>query len=139
MNKSLIVFLLLCIVQTSWAEDSYWQCAAQDDQQKQWIIKSPYERVATTKAYEACKKQSVVPVTCKIPKENCDYFTNGLNTRPMWRCLALDQMSKPWWSEVHSNRDEAAIESKMFCQQHSSMPESCYINLMTCKNLNESN
>ena len=137
MNKYLLMLLLLCIIEPGWADDGYWECAAQDAEQKQWVIKSPYERVASTKAFEACKKQSIAPISCKIPKENCDYFSNGLNTHPMWRCLALDQMSKLWRSEIHTNRDEAALESKAFCQQHSPMPESCYINLMTCKNLNE--
>jgi len=129
--------LLLCMVNHAWSEDSYWQCIAQDSQEKRWVVQSPYERVATTRAFEACKKQSAAPIGCKTPKDSCEYFTNGLSTRPMWRCMALDQMSKPWYSSIHANRDDAAIESKEICKNHSAMPESCYINLMTCKNLNE--
>lgn len=137
MNKYLITFLFLIFIRPCWADDSYWQCAAQDNQHKQWVVKSPYERVATTRAFEACKKQSVSPLSCKISQERCDYYSNGLSTRPMWRFLALDQMSKLWYSNIRAHRDDAALEAKAFCQKHSAMPESCYINLMTCKNLNE--
>lgn len=141
MNQYSIIFFTTALfflhIRPAAADDSYWQCSALDNQEKSWVVISSYERVASTRAFDACKKQSAAPLSCKTPKESCEYFVNGLTTRPMWRCMALDQMSKPWFSNIHSNRDEAAIESKDFCQRHSGMPESCYINLMTCKNLNE--
>lgn len=142
MNKLVALFFIptfvLCGTKQIWADEvNYWQCAANDNQSKQWIVRSAYERVAMTRAFDACKKQSATPISCKFDKESCEYFANGISTRPMWQCTALDQMAKPWMSDIYNTRDKAAIQSKEYCQQHSGMPESCYINLMTCKNLNE--
>lgn len=124
-----------------WADtlssSSYWQCSAHDSTDKQWVAKSVYERAATNQAYDGCKKQSTNPTSCKIAKEFCEYFANGKSNRPMWQCTALDLMAKPWVSNTYSQRDDAAIAAKAYCQEQSSMPDTCYINLLTCKNLNE--
>lgn len=138
MNNCLILMLYASLISTTWANSgSYWQCTTVDNQEKQWVEISTYDRVAMNKAYDACKKQSTNPSSCKTSKANCEYFFNGQSTRPAWQCVALDLMSKPWPSNIHSQRDDAALEAKAYCQQHSGMPESCYINLLTCKNLNE--
>jgi hypothetical protein len=137
MNKLILILLSFILTTATWAEGSYWQCTTVDNQEKQWVAKNPYDRVAINKAYDACKKQSTNPSSCKSSKENCEYFSDGMSTRPAWRCTALDQMSKPWPSNLHTNRDDAALEAKAYCQQHSGMPDSCYINLLTCNNLNE--
>ncbi|WP_133127790.1 hypothetical protein [Legionella nagasakiensis] len=147
MNKSyLIIFLsfFFFLFSTGWAQeavilkgdDSYWQCSAYDQENNQWIAKSPYERTAINKAYDACKKQSRAPKTCKTAKESCDAIVKGRNIRPMWRCTALDSMAKAWMSDIYRHRDDAALGAKAYCQQRSTVPASCYINLLTCKNLN---
>ena len=118
---------------------NYWQCASFDAENKEWKVKSSYELAAINKALDACKKQSKIPNSCKTARESCEVFTNGYSTRPMWRCKALDQMAKAWPSNVYSHRDDAAIAAKAYCQQGSSFPDTCYTNLMTCKNLNARN
>jgi|GEM_PF-1400737 len=150
MNKAIIsaaIGALAFIALPSWAntlamtditdENNYWNCHAYDSQNMQWEAKSQFERAAASKAFDACKKQSHVPQSCKIATDYCDSIVNGVNTRPMWQCTALDQMAKHWVSQIYVQRDEAALDAKAFCQQHSGMPQSCYLNLMTCKNLNE--
>ncbi len=118
------------------ADKSYWQCSVQDNDNKQWIAHSQYELSATNKALEACKKQSILPESCKVGNGSCTGIVKGAKTNPMWQCTALDQMAKPWPSNFYSQRDAAALAAKDQCQQHSSMPDSCYINLLTCNNRN---
>jgi len=135
------IFLMLTLMTTpAWAEEhgtSYWECSAQDNDGKQWLIRNVYERVATNKAFEMCKKQSLVPKSCAIARESCDYFTDGKSTRPMWQCTSLDANAKPWLSNVYANQEDAAMNAKAYCQEKSTLPDSCYINLVACKNLNE--
>lgn len=160
MNNRIVAtlfFSLIFITGSLWgnntmAENNYWQCTAYDSEEKQWIVKNAYERVAINKAFEACKKESRAPASCKATNESCDYFANGTNSnRPkvsvnmnrtfsdaMWQCTALDQMAKPWVGNPSSNKDDAALGAKAYCQQHSTVPDTCYINLLTCKNINGS-
>ncbi len=138
-----IFLALIFIINSSWAtapdesNTSYWECSAHDSESKQWDIRSIYERVASTKAFDACKKQSNVPLSCKTTRESCDYFAHGTSTRPMWQCTALDQKAKAWLGNVYTNKDDAALGAKAYCQEKSTVPDSCYINFITCKNLNE--
>ena len=106
---------------------------------KNGIVDSYYQLAAINKALDACKKQSQFPANCKVAKARCEAFVNGISTRPMWQCTALDQMAKVWPSKIYVHRDDAAIAAKAYCQQGSSFPDTCYINLMTCKNLNPNN
>lgn len=136
--RRLICLIFLTLTFSAWAEgQDYWACSAQDGEERQWHAKSFYELTAINKAFEQCKKESRRPITCKAAKAYCEYYAHGATTRPMWRCTALDQMAKPWISNLYAHRDDAALAAKAYCQQHSAMPDSCYINLMTCKNLNE--
>lgn len=114
-----------------------WQCTASDAQEKQWVIHSTYERQATNEAYALCKKESQVPHTCRVAHEACEPFVNGVSIKPLWKCTALDRLSKPWVSIAYANRDDAAIAAKAYCQEQSQAPDSCYINLLTCKNIRE--
>lgn len=113
-----------------------WQCIARDTNQKQWIIKSNYQRNAINLALEACKKESTLPTTCQALDDDCDSLINGFSTKPLWRCIALDQTATPWIGKLSSNRDNAALSAKASCKNQSTLPESCYINMLTCKNLN---
>jgi hypothetical protein len=144
MNKrKALAFILAFIVGSSLAASenglasgNYWRCTTSDAANKEWNADSTYEISAINKSFDDCKKQSGNPSTCKASKETCEMFLNGASTRPMWRCTALDQMAKLWPSNIYSHRDDAAIAAKAYCQQGSSFPDTCYINLMTCKNLN---
>jgi hypothetical protein len=143
-NTSLAILFLNCLLlrQEAIADNTitdlnFWSCTAYDAENKEWNGKSGYELAAINKAYEACRKQSKIPTSCKTAKESCEVFMNGVSTRPMWRCTALDQMAKTWPSNVYTHRDDAAIAAKAYCEQGSSFPDTCYINLMTCKNLNQ--
>ncbi|MCA0403088.1 MAG: hypothetical protein LCH30_04740 [Proteobacteria bacterium] len=120
-------------------EADYWRCLANDSENKQWITLSAYEITALNKALDNCKKESTSPGTCKINRDNCEYFSHGHSTKPMWRCTALDKKAKAWPSRVASHRDEAAVSAKEHCLTESSIPDTCYINLLTCRNLNARN
>ncbi|WP_028387687.1 hypothetical protein [Legionella fairfieldensis] len=143
MSKLLTVILLIgsFIFHSAEAEEinasgNYWRCTSFDGENKEWTVNSNYELSAINKALDACKKQSNRPTSCKTAKETCEVFINGTSTRPMWRCTALDQMAKTWPGNIYAHRDDAAIAAKAYCQQESSFPDTCYINLITCKNLN---
>lgn len=140
MIKHLSLFLVLgCIPLLSHAQADEWQCSAQDSSDKEWIRKSPYERMAINLAFEACKKESAYPSTCHSAKNGCEAFIGGQSTRPLWRCTALDQLGKAWESNLYRQRDDAALAAKAYCLDNSGSPDTCYINLMTCRNLNELN
>lgn len=137
--KHLLALLPFCFSTLAIADttENNWECQVHDSTNMHWVGKGSYERAATNKAFEACKKESKVPETCRAAKENCDVFVNGKSTRPMWRCTALDQYAKTWRSRIYPHRDDAALAAKAYCQENSGMPDSCYIHLMTCVNLNE--
>ena len=129
---TLIVSILLLTTKSLWAdEDRYWQCTTSDSDNKQWVAKSIYERAATSKAFDACKKQSRVPASCKTDPGVCAGFDHGVRVQASWKCTALDQNANPWIGYAYS-QDDAAIAAKTQCKQHSSVAESCYINLLTC-------
>lgn len=115
---------------------TYWQCRVLDSAGKQWVEQSGYQLAAINRAFDACKKQSQYPDTCKSSKADCDAFINGNSTRPMFQCTALDHLATPWRSSLYPQPDDAALGAKAFCQQNSSSPDTCYINMITCKNIN---
>ncbi len=124
----------LCISTSIGAETIHdWHCTTTDKNNKQWFVKSIYERAARAQTMDACKKQSKVPASCKT---DCEGFNHGISTRPAWQCTALDDDSKAWKSAAFAHRDDAAIAARENCKAHSSVPDSCYLNFSTCKNLN---
>lgn len=138
MNKFFAQILLLFVTNTyaSLPADTYWECTVKDSEHRQWTAHNIYQRLATNNAFDACKKNSKLPLSCHTNSDSCESFTHGLSNRPMWQCTALDHMAKTWTSSIYSQRDEAAIAAKSNCQQHSHQPEACYVNLITCKNIN---
>ena len=134
--RSMCILVFLAIAPCVSA-DEQWECRSHDSVNLQWLAKSDYQRVATTVALDACKKKSAFPSACKTEIEDCELFINGVTTRPMWRCTALDQLSKVWRSTIYKHRDDAAMAAKSYCHHHSGMPDTCYINLLMCHNLNE--
>lgn len=115
---------------------NYWRCSAYDAQNKEWVGQSDYQLTSLNRAYEACKKQSQVPATCKTSKEDCDSIVDGISTRSMWRCVALDLAANAWPSNIYDQAGDAAFAAKAYCQANSSLPETCYVYLFTCRNLN---
>ncbi len=130
-----LIISMILLTNPLWADESrYWQCTTSDGDNKQWMLKSIYERSARGKTTDACKKQSQIPASCKT---DCEGFNHGLSTRPSWTCTALDQNAKPWVSAAYTSYDDAAIAAKARCKELSSMPDSCFLNVATCKNLNQ--
>lgn len=148
--KFLIKSIGLCMLfNPLWAAN--WQCIAQDSEEKHWIAHSGYERTASNKALELCKKESHAPSTCSVPAETCSYLAQSNNPNPtivtsivrttsspnasLWQCTALDWRARAWLNRPAPNQDMAALSAKAFCQKHSSLPETCYVNLITCQNV----
>lgn len=143
MKKTLILLFFLCfflsqraMTNQGIASANDWQCTAQDAENKQWTVKSNYKISAFHKSLEQCRKESLQPKTCRMAKGSCESFINGLTTRPMWQCSALDHRAKVWTGKIYRYRDDAALAAKAYCRQGSALPDTCYINLITCKNLN---
>lgn len=117
----------------------YWQCTTHDETNKQWDAVSIYQKVALNFAFASCKKESVAPATCRTTQSNCEQFIQGASTKPMWKCLALDRTATPWRSDAYSQRYDAAFAARAYCQQKSTVPGTCYVNLVTCSNKNGPN
>jgi hypothetical protein len=146
MKHYLNCFILLSVMVSGTAfsapltgNNSYWQCTTEDKTNKQWTAKSGYQKMALNLSYDACKKQSQYPDSCKASNNNCEGFYLGMSTKPLWRCTALDRTAIPWQSNFYSQRDDAALAAQAFCKNKSTVPETCYVNMVTCRNLNEGN
>lgn len=116
---------------------SYWQCTTKDSIKKIWTAKNTFQKAALNQAFASCKKESTVPSTCKTSESSCEGFNMGTSSsnKPMWRCTALDEAAEAYRSTVYSQRDDAALGAKAFCRNKSSVPDTCYINLVTCVNV----
>jgi hypothetical protein len=140
--KSYGYFLLMSIISqlafsAAPTQDDYWLCVTQDKTTKEWGAKSPYQKVAINVSFDACKKESTIPATCKSSKTSCERFVQGMSTSPRWSCTALDLTAVAWPSNFYLQRIDAALAAKDFCKDNSTVPDSCYINLVTCRNINE--
>ncbi|WED44303.1 hypothetical protein [Legionella cardiaca] len=141
-NKVLTLFLGGCFLlsQASHAatvlDINYWKCTASDTENREWYGQSDYQLTALNRAMEDCKKQSRAPSTCKTSKADCESIVNGETTRAMWRCVALDLAAIPWPSNIYNHADDALLGAKAYCQANSALPETCYVYLFTCRNLN---
>jgi hypothetical protein len=137
MNQYLKYCLLLLIScnQGFAAPVAYWLCTTHDSANGQWSARSIYQKAALNIAYAECKKRSAAPKSCKASVDDCEGFNQGMSTRPSWRCTALDMTAKPWKSNSYRHREDAALAAKAYCKEKSVVPETCYINLVTCVNL----
>ena len=132
-----IITLLLFMTNTVFALDetsSYWECTTSDVTDKTWTSKSPYKKVAMNVAFEFCKKESNAPESCKKNAEKClgvnQIQIQGVDLK--WQCTALDFAADAWKSEFFARKEDAALSAKSFCKHKSHVPETCYINLVTC-------
>lgn len=133
-----LLFMVTAVLATPppYMADNYWYCVISDSNNKLWTEYSTYQLAAIAKVSDYCKKQSKDPLSCKIDKNGCEHFIHGVSTRPMWRCLALDNHSESWPSDLNSNREAAILNAEAQCKQHSVAPRTCYVNQITCRNLN---
>jgi len=137
--KILFLFIFLPLIGFAMPINNnvYWVCKTHDNNNLEWSVKNSYKKVALNLAFDACKKQSKTPKSCKTSLNDCEGFQNGLSTKPLWRCTALERGAGHWLSNYYSNREDAAIAAKDYCKTQSSIPETCYVNLIGCTNANE--
>ncbi len=137
----LYFFLLIFLPFFSFAmpteNEDYWICNAHDNANRVWPIKSHYQKVALNLAFDSCKKQSKSPTSCKTSAEDCEGFHLGLSTKPFWRCTALDLTANHWKSNYYHHKDDAILGAKAYCKTKSKVPETCYVHILTCMNVNE--
>lgn len=128
------LFLMLLPL-NAFSSGNFWQCTARDVANNEWKGDSEYKLSAINKSFDACKKASEAPQTCKTSQQDCEPMVNGVSTRPLWHCTAYDQMAAAWESNLYQQRDDAAIAAKAYCEQSSGFPDTCFINLMTCNSV----
>lgn len=142
---SFLHFLAPCYAEDPSDAHNHWKCIAYDSAKKQWEVSNKYERVALNRALDDCKKQSNTPKSCAATEEFCEFFgtkeksvenASSPGARANWQCTALDQTAAPWVGKISSDKDDAALDAKATCQKKSTEPDTCYINLLTCHNLN---
>lgn len=134
-HKGSSVIVLFGIYFPLYAQTS-WQCTATDVENIVWTSAASYERMALNQSLDACKKASKAPQTCHVSERDCESFYNGVATRPLWQCTAIDKSAIAWKSDTYRHADDAAIAAKSFCEDRSALPETCFTNLLFCKNLN---
>ncbi|MGL6028618.1 MAG: hypothetical protein ACRC0B_00585 [Legionella sp.] len=139
MKHGIKLALLMLIPLSSMAMDNttFWRCSTTDGNNRTWHASNFYQKMALNHAFDACKKESETPLSCKTSLQDCEGFNQGLSTRPRWRCTALDYDALPWQSNAYSQRLDAALAAKAYCKSNSAIPDSCYINLITCRNMTE--
>ncbi|MCE3045032.1 hypothetical protein [Legionella sp. 16cNR16C] len=139
-NASILVLLFIlspfAFSQPGNTEEN-WKCRVYDQTKKEWLAVSNYELTALNKAFDSCKKESQFPLTCKATRANCDGFADGHSLSPLWQCTALDDEAQAWLSIYYRHRDDAVFSAKDYCRNHSKVPETCYVNLLTCRNINQ--
>lgn len=133
MSTAILIIGVFFIQQNQAAPLNSWSCLTRDMENKQWIMTSNYGLAAMNKSFDACKKESNFPNSCKVIKENCDLYLQASVLQTQWVCTALDAQSNPWPGTGSSKQDEAALAAKANCRRNSLIPETCYINLITCK------
>lgn len=129
-----LVFLILLILSQTGFSDDYFQCSITDRESKSWSAKSKHHKMAVHLALEACKRESNAPGSCKKSKIKCDDSDPTVATNNGgWRCMALDYMARAWSKDYHPNIDGAAFMALTYCRQRSAVPETCYLNYITCE------
>ncbi|ARB91130.1 hypothetical protein [Legionella longbeachae] len=112
----------------------YWQCTTHDATNTFWTSKSTYQKIALNFSYAKCKKNSKIPASCRTSKANCENFIAGVNVMPKWECTAFDKEAFVWTSNRYRHREDAALAALAYCKQKSPIPDTCYINLISCMN-----
>lgn len=134
--RNLMCLILLIPSLSFAASGSYWKCITKDISGKWWSSNSAYQKRAINLTFDACKKESRFPKTCKTASNACEHYINGVSITPAWRCTALDKEAQSWESIYYNHKDDAAIAAKDYCKSRSSVPDTCYVNMVTCVNVN---
>lgn len=140
MKAYLRLAMLMCLTLPagmSMASGTSWTCTSQDSGGYRWTYSSSYQKVALNQAYLQCKKQSAEPKSCKSEAEACHYFIDGLDATPMWQCTAVDAASDAYNSTLYNHQDDAALGALAYCKKKSPVPDTCFINTITCTNVND--
>ncbi|MBA2652233.1 MAG: hypothetical protein H0U73_08205 [Tatlockia sp.] len=140
MNKMLTVILFMgaFFIQQSHSAEliipvNSSSCLTSDSENRHWLKISTYGLTAMNKSFDACKKESNFPTTCRVVKESCDLYIKEAAQETTWQCTALDFYGNPWRSTGSSKQDVTALAAKAKCRRNSLVPDSCYINLVTCR------
>lgn len=136
LTKYLITPLVLMALSTYSFADSFWRCTSSDEANNSWSDSNKYQKTAINLSYDQCKKNSSAPKSCESSHEDCHYFSDGYDTTPMWQCSAIDRYAQAWKSTAYSNIDDAAIGAQVYCKHKSEIPETCFVNMITCTNIN---
>ncbi len=132
------IFLLSWLITPSHAAPSLtWTCQAVDQYHQKCKASAAYEKAAKMNALAECKAHSQNPKGCVVSSQACEATVHGFHRQPLWRCTALDRQAKAVFGVVSKQRNAAALSAKEQCESQSNEPDSCYVNLLTCKNLNE--
>jgi hypothetical protein len=129
------ILVIIMLPMIAFASETF-ECTAVDATHHAWQGSDFYKKSAINQALSLCKKGSPSPKTCQVTAESCELFINGESTRPIYQCTALDSAGTPFVSQAYPKRDDAALGALGFCKNNSPMAESCYINMLTCQNLN---
>ena len=138
-NYCFLLLLLICNATFAATLDNkslYWQCSSYDQHNKQWSVQNSYQKMALNLAFAACKKESTVPASCNASESACEGFNQNLSTKSLWQCTALDETAAAWLSNFYLQREDAALGAKAYCQEKSAVPDTCYIDMVTCMNIN---
>lgn len=115
----------------------YWVCKTRDNSDREWVVKNKYQKIALNISFDSCKKQSKKPMTCKTSNNSCEGFHLGLSTKPYWRCVAIDSKAAAWKSNYYPNKDDAYMAAKAYCKSKSKIPDTCYVHVLSCENIND--
>lgn len=132
----LLLLLITFSISFSCFSQDTWNCQVKDATGKYWEVQHKFRMSARNLAMDTCRKQSTAPNSCDFANQSCDTLYDGLSKDPLWVCLALDSTAKGWKNHPNKQKYDAALSAKGFCQHKSSVPETCYVNLLTCKDIN---
>lgn len=137
--RDLIKLLIILSPMSAWANpppNHYWQCHTNDINNHSWLAKNTYQKIALNLAYATCKRESTAPLSCKTSINNCEEFHNGVSVKILWQCTALDQAGERWRSTQYATSEDAALAAKDYCKDQSTVPDTCYINMINCTQSN---
>lgn len=133
-SKKYIVAIFIPMMMSSLFA-STWTCQIADKNGTIWEGKHRYQLPAKMNALHLCKNESRSPMSCVRTKETCTETEEEVSSKSYWQCTAFDQMGKEWSAEPLKNRDDAAIQAKESCLNESGFPDTCYVNLLTCRDI----
>lgn len=134
----IFALLLLNLPMLALAERSEnWDCYIKDANNLVWKAQSSYKRQSVNKVKDLCKKASQNPLSCTVKQVQCESIFKGYAFAPLWQCTGIDRIGAGFRGSKSQNRDTAAINARSRCVLESTLPFTCYVNTITCNNLNQ--